>query len=337
MILAFPAVLTAYEFLFSLISPNGTLWSVGYSQTDFLPVLQVVALTGLWGVVFILGLVPSAAALAWHRRSATLLVPALIIVVPVLGYGSWRLRSTVEASGVRVGLAATDRGLPDASITADTSVALAAATTYAERIARLGAQGAEVVVLPEKMIGVTLESADPVINVLGDAARVARVTVIVGLSRNAVQPRHNVAVVFSPDGTRIAEYEKHHPVPIIERDFARGGTPVLFTGPGAQWGLAICKDLDFPAWSREYGRRGVRFLAVPAWDFVFHDTDHRSRHCSKVARARLSDISPRRYGTLERLGATTALIMLLLIGTFRCQSHGIRRVRGELADAPVVK
>lgn len=267
-ILAFPAVLTAYEFLFSLISPNGTLWSVGYSQTDFLPVLQLVALTGLWGVVFILGLVPSAAALAWHRRSATLLVPALIIVVPVLGYGSWRLRSTAEASGVRVGLAATDRGLPDASITADTSVALAAATTYAERIARLGAQGAEIVVLPEKMIGVTLESADPVMNILGDAARVARVTVIAGLSRNAVQPRHNVAVVFSPDGTRIAEYEKHHPVPIIERDFARGGTPVLFTGPGAQWGLAICKDLDFPAWSREYGRRGVRFLAVPAWDFV---------------------------------------------------------------------
>jgi hypothetical protein len=120
-ILAFPAVLTAYEFLFSLISPNGTLWSVGYSQTDFLPVLQLVALTGLWGVVFILGLVPSAAALAWLRRSATLLVPALIIVVPVLGYGSWRLRSTAEASGVRVGLAATDRGLPDASITADTS------------------------------------------------------------------------------------------------------------------------------------------------------------------------------------------------------------------------
>jgi hypothetical protein len=44
---------------------------------------------------------------------------------------------------VRVGLAATDRGLSDASITANTSVALAAATTYAERIARLGAQGVE--------------------------------------------------------------------------------------------------------------------------------------------------------------------------------------------------
>ena len=43
---------------------------------------------------------------------------------------------------------------------------------------------------------------------------------------------------------------------------------MLFAGPGAQWGVAICKDLDFPAWSRAYSQRGVRFLAVPAWDFV---------------------------------------------------------------------
>jgi len=66
----------------------------------------------------------------------------------------------------------------------------------------------------------------------------------------------------------VAEYEKHHLVPLIESDFASGDTPRLFSGPGAQWGVAICKDLDFPGWSREYGRRGVRLLAVPALDFV---------------------------------------------------------------------
>jgi apolipoprotein N-acyltransferase len=266
-VFAFPAVSTAYEFLFALVSPNGTLWSLGYSQTDFLPVLQLVSLTGLWGVVFVLGLVPSAAALAWHRRSPALLIPALVVIVPVLGYGSWRLRDTSDVSVARVGLAATDQGPPGAANTEDTSIALAGARLYAERTVRLAAQGAEIVVLPEKMIGVTPESAGPVMNVLGDAARAARVTVIVGLSRNAVQPRHNVAVVFSPDGQRMGEYEKHHPVPLIEREYGRGETPMLFTGPGAQWGVAICKDLDFPAWAREYGRRGVRFLAVPAWDF----------------------------------------------------------------------
>jgi hypothetical protein len=48
-----------------------------------------------------------------------------------------------------------------------------------------------------------------------------------------------VAVVFSPDGRSIAEYEKRHQVPLIERDYGRGQTPILVTGPGgALWRFA---------------------------------------------------------------------------------------------------
>jgi apolipoprotein N-acyltransferase len=267
-IFVFPAVLTTYEFLFARISPNGTLWSLAYSQTDFLPLLQLVSLTGLWGVVFMVTLVPSAVATAWQRRSMSLVVPALAIVLAVIGYGSLLLRQIPASPDVRVGLAATDRGLPAAAITTDTSTALAVATAYADRIARLAGQGAEVVVLPEKLVGVTPQNSSGVMDVFANAARTARVTVIAGVSHNAVQPRHNMALVFFPDGTRPAEYEKHHPVPIIESDYARGIAPTLFAGPGGQWGVAICKDLDFPVWLRVYGQRGVRFLAVPAWDFV---------------------------------------------------------------------
>jgi apolipoprotein N-acyltransferase len=267
-IFVFPAVLTAYEFVFALISPNGTLWSLAYSQTDFLPLLQVVSLTGLWGVVFVVSLVPSAAAMAWQRRSVSLVVPPLVITLAVIGYGSVRLRDSSASAGVRVGLAATDRGLPQAAITTDTTIALGTAKAYAIRIAHLAAEGAEIVVLPEKMVGITPESDGPVMDVFDEAARAARVKVIAGFSRNAVQPRRNVARVFSSEGGPNLEYEKRHPVPIIERDYARGNAPTFFAGPGAQWGVAICKDLDFPDWLRGYGERDVRFLAVPAWDFV---------------------------------------------------------------------
>jgi apolipoprotein N-acyltransferase len=139
------------------------------------------------------------------------------------------------------------------------------ASAYAGRIRSLAEQGAEIVVLPEKLVGVAPENAEAVTKVFSEAARAARVTVVVGVSRNATQPRRNVALVFSPEGAMIAEFEKHYPVPIIERDYARGETLVLFPD---RWGVAICKDLDFPALSRAYGREGVRFLAVPAWDFV---------------------------------------------------------------------
>lgn len=35
-----------------------------------------------------------------------------------------------------------------------------------------------------------------------------------------------------------------------------------------KWGLEICKDMDFPALSRQYARDGVAMMVVPAWDFT---------------------------------------------------------------------
>jgi apolipoprotein N-acyltransferase len=264
--LAFPAALTSFEFLFSLISPNGTAWSLAYSQVDFLALLQLTSLTGLWGVVFALALVPSAVAFAWHRRAWSPLVPAAALL-PVLAFGIVRLGTTAEPTQVRAGLAATDLGQPAAAITTDEAAAVAAARDYAARVATLAAQGAEIVVLPEKIIGVTPQSMAAVQQVFSDVARSARVAIVVGLSYNGIAPKRNVSWVFSADGARAVEYDKRHLVPFLEGDFQRGDVPAPFAGPGAQWGVAICKDLDFPGWLREYGNLGVRILAVPAWDF----------------------------------------------------------------------
>ncbi len=38
--------------------------------------------------------------------------------------------------------------------------------------------------------------------------------------------------------------------------------------PSGLWGVAICKDMDFPGLSRWYGSAGTGLLLVPAWDFV---------------------------------------------------------------------
>jgi apolipoprotein N-acyltransferase len=47
-----------------------------------------------------------------------------------------------------------------------------------------------------------------------------------------------------------------------------GNQRVLLNQPSGHWGLQICKDMDFPALSREYARDGANLLLVPAWDFV---------------------------------------------------------------------
>jgi apolipoprotein N-acyltransferase len=264
----FPMAMTALEFLWSRLSLDGTFGSVGYSQADFTWLLQVVSLTGLSGLVFVLTLVPSAVAFAVDRRSIRLLIPAAVCLAAALGFGVVRLSLAADRLAVRVGLTASDRGLPHLALGMDASSTLAAVEQYVVRIQRLSKQGAAIVVLPEKIVGVGPDLIETVIQHFSDAARIGRVTVVVGLSRIGVVPQRNVALVFGPNGHLVAEYEKHHLVPIIERAFASGNRHGFFTGPAGSWGVEICKDLDFPSWSRGYGQQGIEFLAVPAWNSV---------------------------------------------------------------------
>jgi len=147
---AFPAAWTSYEFLSSLVSPHGTSLSLAYSQTDVLPLLQIASVTGPWDGTFVVTLVPSTVA------------SALAIVCVVLGYGVVRLQTAPEQPAVRVGLAATDRGIFPAVETDNPAVALAVAHAYANRVAHLAAEGAPVVVLPEKFVGVTPADSDAI-------------------------------------------------------------------------------------------------------------------------------------------------------------------------------
>ena len=65
-----------------------------------------------------------------------------------------------------------------------------------------------------------------------------------------------------------AIYVKHHLLPPFE-DVDRPGTELtLLSQPTGVWGIEICKDMDFPTLSRQYGAKGVGLLLVPAWDFT---------------------------------------------------------------------
>jgi apolipoprotein N-acyltransferase len=107
-----------------------------------------------------------------------------------------------------------------------------------------------------------------VLQVFREAAGAANVTIVAGLNRVGGAVSRNVAGVFLPDGTLLGEYDKHHMLPGPETGYKPGTAPLLFPGPGGMWGVAICKDMDFPAWSHRYAAEGAVLLAVPAWDFV---------------------------------------------------------------------
>ncbi|MEW6733794.1 MAG: nitrilase-related carbon-nitrogen hydrolase [Acidobacteriota bacterium] len=271
-IFALPAIWTSYEWLLSIFSPHGTAGSLAYTQTDVLPLLQIASLTGLWGITFVLLLIPSGLAVAWHfRAEKQRAIPALALCLAIglltLVYGWVRLSQSTSQPAVRVGLAATDETIQYFR-TEQPQEALPVVEAYAHRIAELAKRGAQVVVLPEKFVGVTPSYAGDVLRILGEAARSNKVTVVAGLNQIETSARRNTALVFSPDGKVVVEYDKVHLVPGWESRYQVGLKPGLFSMSAAVCGVAICKDMDFPDWTRAYTQAGAGLLVVPAWDFV---------------------------------------------------------------------
>jgi apolipoprotein N-acyltransferase len=269
--LSLPAVWVAWEYAISLSSPNGTFGNFAYTQMDFLPILQLASVTGIWGISFSLLLLPTTIALmlgclqTW-RQTRALAAAVCLFLSAVLGLGYWRLHeSLVPAPSVQVGLIASD--LPANIIAEDRDSVLRLLREYSSQAGILAARGAQVVVMPEK-IAVLREayrdSADALLQPLANRTGTIFVVGVVDVTGDSAR---NEARIYLPGHSAPSTYDKHHMVPGFESNLTVGTSRTEFVQSSGRWGVTICKDMDFPHLSRQYANDGTALLLVPAWDF----------------------------------------------------------------------
>ncbi len=268
-VVIFPVFWVCYEFVFEQLWPHGTWGNISYAQMNALPVLQIVSITGILGISFSLFLFAATLAAILDTSAGRLEKIKLALVVAtvlggVLGFGVWRLHVTPSGRPVKVGLIASD--VRKDLFTEDRDNTLRVLGEYATQARDLASQGAQVIVIPEKL-GVVLDSylAD-VDAIFRNIATQTGVPIVVGILRPTPEGKWNEARLYLPDGT-IDTYEKHHMLPAFESQLRPGTTRTEWQEPSGRWGIAICKDMDFPRLSREYGNDGTGLLLVPAWDF----------------------------------------------------------------------
>jgi len=137
---------------------------------------------------------------------------------------------------------------------------------YAREAEKLAAQGAQVIVLPEKL-GVVVDpdnrASDAIFQSLADKTKS---TIVAGLVHVSPPAKYNQARVYAP-GAPVLRYDKQHMLPPFESNLKPGTTLTLMPEQSRIWGVAICKDMDFTQLSCEYGEAGAGLMLVPAWDF----------------------------------------------------------------------
>jgi predicted amidohydrolase len=190
------------------------------------------------------------------------------------------------------------------------------------------ARGAELVGLPENFafmgdekqkLAVAEPLTGPSLARLGALAAELRIHLVAGgFAERAEIPNrvHNTAVLFGPDGARLAAYRKIH---LFDVDLASGeryresdavapgGTPVVVETALGRIGLSICYDLRFPELYRALANAGAELVLVPAAFTMYTGKDHwhallRARaienQCYVLAPAQFGQHNPKRatYG-----------------------------------------
>jgi len=269
--LIFPTLWVTYEFVSSRLSPHSTWGNIGYSQMNFLAVLQIASVTGIWGISFCLMLFAATVSvlLSGGRVRGTRVWLAIVTCIwfaMVIAFGGWRLLSHDPTQNtVLVGLVASD--LRQNLITEKPDDTIRLMRSYVEQAQTLAAQGAKVVVIPEK-VAVLVDSELPEVDpMFREAAEKTGADIVIGVIHPTTGAKWNEARLYLPSG-EIRTYDKHHMLPQFESDLTVGTSRTEWDENSGHWGMEICKDMDFPRLSREYGKDGTALLIVPAWDFV---------------------------------------------------------------------
>lgn len=271
--LVFPTALVTVEYLFNVLGPNGSWGSLAYTQYGNLPLLQLVSLTGLWGVTFLVGWGAGTAAYVLDpRRVRGERVRAgltfALVLAAVLLFGGARL-ALPHAGGPTLRVASLSPQYEQNENYEETLAASIQEYMY-DRSAREAQAGAKMILWAEDSFAV-YKRDEPA--VLERARRFAREHgVYLGLSYGArveegSRRYENKSVMFTPAGEVAWEYMKAHPVPGYEETYmVRGLAPaVTYAAPEGRFAAAICYDGDFPGFIRRTAPADLLILHADDW------------------------------------------------------------------------
>ena len=299
--LVFPLILTSIEYLLSL-GPFGTWFSTAYSQYGNLALLQVLSITGLWGVTFLIGWTASAGNALWEEWPISRRLPrvavmcALVIIVTILAGGARLALFPPRGKTVRVAsLSRVDGELhPDPKVVGrffgHEPLTPEEIATIRERAAaidndllnrseREAKAGARIIFWGEANAPVLKEDESDLIRrgeVLAQSTGIVLGMVLASWHLKSTRPLENKIVLIQPNGTPAWEFFKAHPVPGGEAAISLRGDAKLraLDTPYGRLSSVICFDADFPQLLAQAGRLGTDLLLDPSNDWKAIDPWH---------------------------------------------------------------
>jgi apolipoprotein N-acyltransferase len=290
--LIFPLGITALDFLGMSMNPMGSFGAQAYGQSNSLTLMQLLSVTGMWGITFLVSWLATVVNYAWERSFSWrqiwrgLAIYAGIMLL-VLAYGNVRLAFFHPQPGtVRVA------GLTAVDFRAEQDVLFQTRATDWEAFRKLAAQrydpyfngsrreaqaGAKIVVWPEAALQVAAEDEAALLARGQELSREEGIYLAMSwftMYKEEEEHRNQIKlIVTGPNGEVALEHIKYGGAMIEGLEPGDGVLRTVETPYGTLSGV-ICWDTDFPTVVSQAGRNGTDILLSPSLDFRAVDPMH---------------------------------------------------------------
>ncbi|MBN2569385.1 MAG: hypothetical protein JXB42_08145 [Deltaproteobacteria bacterium] len=278
--LIFPVAVTVMEYVMSFRPGSGTYGSLAYSQFGNLPLIQIVSITGIWGIVFLIAWFASTINYCWENGFAWKKIGKtagiyLCVFAVVLLYGGARLIVIKPSeTGVRVAAVTTPSDIVARIMGAFSGISPfhlqeSLATLESQTVMAADA-GARIIAWQEYGDLISTEDMDTFVKNGQRVAADKKIYLLIGvglLDSGHNEKGENVTIFIDPDGKIAWRYLKSYLVPIIEEPYFKKGDkkiPVQDT-PFGTIASVTCFDFDHPRYIRSAGH-GIDLFLVPAFD-----------------------------------------------------------------------
>jgi apolipoprotein N-acyltransferase len=280
--LLFPCIWVSMEFITSFF-PKATWDVLAYTQAQNLSLAQMVSVTGIWGLSFLVTWFAAVVEWAWSHEFNWKIVKGGVIVfvscfaiIYLAGYSRVNFISTGQRT-VKVAWIVQSRSLntslatckwTDASAIGNYSRAVEA--NFLAKSKQAADAGAKFILWQEAGGFIPQKEESEFVDEASKLAREEKVNLLLTLWSVPLDfPQHRVQnklLLIDSNGVMQMNYLKSNPAPpepILKGD----GKIPIFKSDYGNIGAAICFDGDFPAFIRQAGKQKVDLFFLPANDW----------------------------------------------------------------------
>ena len=273
--LLFPSAYVILDYITILANPSGSYGTLVHTQSS-LPLLQLVSITGIWGVIFLITWTASIINWLWdnHFEENKIYSAFWVFGIPfiaVILLGQFRLSTTIDSPTVRIASINSSKAAYHHRMTTNfDSLVEKANQGFLRNCETAAASGAKIIFGRETIISLP---ADTETNFIEKVKTIAiRDSIYIGISINVIPEKNanknpeNKITWISPTGKILFTYHKAKPTYTGECD---GGDGVIkyFDSPYGRIGSAICFDMNFPSLISQTGKMNIDIMLVPGSDW----------------------------------------------------------------------